>query len=91
MKICLIVDDYLPCSIKVAAKMMHELAVGLIAKGNEVSVVTPSTDVSKSFEVVYLDKVKIYKFKSGEIKNVSKISQLFVSKAIEHRMEIIKK
>lgn len=29
MKICLIVDDYMPHSIKAAAKMMHELGVEL--------------------------------------------------------------
>lgn len=42
MKICLIVDDYMPDSIKVAAKMMHEF----ILNGHEVSVLTPDVKIN---------------------------------------------
>ncbi|MBD3792443.1 MAG: glycosyltransferase WbuB, partial [Campylobacterales bacterium] len=42
MRICLIIDDYMPDSIKVGAKMMHELACELKDQGHEVTVVTPS-------------------------------------------------
>ena len=42
LRICILIDDYLPFSIKVAAKMMHELAVELKTKrGHAVTVVTP--------------------------------------------------
>ena len=44
MRICLIIDDYLPESIKVGAKMMHELACELKVQGHEVTVVTPSIE-----------------------------------------------
>jgi len=75
MKICLVVDDYMPNSIKVAAKMMHDLAVNLIEKGHEVSVITPSSSQKEKLDIILLDNVKIYKFKSGEIKNVSKVKR----------------
>ncbi|SPY79334.1 Uncharacterised protein [Providencia rustigianii] len=41
MHIALIIDDYLPSSTRVAAKMIHELAIELTALGNEVTIITP--------------------------------------------------
>jgi hypothetical protein len=75
MKICLIVDDYMPYSIKVAAKMMHELACEYINQGYEVTVVTPDPKLKTKYEIKYLDDVQIVYFKSGEIKNVNKIKR----------------
>ena len=75
MKICLIVDDYMPHSIKVAAKMMHELACEYIKQGHEVTVVTPNPKLKTKYEIKYLDDVQIVYFKSGEIKNVNKIKR----------------
>lgn len=75
MKICIIVDDYLPLSIKVAAKMMHELAVELNAMGHAVTVITPSTEIQKSYEFSSLDEIQIIRFKSGSIKNTGKIKR----------------
>lgn len=75
MKICIIVDDYLPFSIKVAAKMMHELAVELKTRGHAVTVVTPATDIKNSYEISYLDDIRILRFKSGSIKNTGKIKR----------------
>jgi len=40
-KICLIPDDYMPNSIKVAAKITYALARDFIKQGHQVSVVTP--------------------------------------------------
>ena len=74
MKICLIVDDYMPDSIKVAAKMMHELACKFVEQGHEVNVITPDSRIS-SLKIEILDRVTIYRFKSGEIKNVSKVKR----------------
>jgi glycosyltransferase involved in cell wall biosynthesis len=75
MKICIIVDDYLPESIKIAAKMMHELACELKTEGHEVTVVTPSPKLKKRMEIGTLDGVTICRFKSGEIKNIGKIKR----------------
>lgn len=73
MKICLIIDDYLPDSIKVGAKMMHELAIEFVSCGHVVTVVTPSPSLTNRFEVSELDGVKVWCFRSGKIKNISKM------------------
>lgn len=75
MKLLLIVDDYLPGSIKVAAKMMHDLALELIAQGNEVTVCTPDVTLNVPFVIEYLEGVRVLRFKSGVIKNVSKVKR----------------
>ena len=75
MKICLIVDDYMSYSIKVAAKMMHELACEYIKQGYKVTVVTPNPKLKAKYEIKYLDGVQIVYFKSGKIKNVNKIKR----------------
>ena len=75
MNICLIIDDYLPASIKVGAKMMHELALEFIAQGHSVTVITPCPGLQSKFEITQLDGVTICRFRSGEIKNVSKIKR----------------
>jgi O26-antigen biosynthesis N-acetyl-L-fucosamine transferase len=75
MKVCIIVDDYMPYSIKVAAKMMHELAVEFIAQRHQVSVLTPNSTQKDILVSSVLDGVNVYSFKSGEIKNVNKIKR----------------
>lgn len=75
MKIMLIVDDYLPDSTKVAAKMMHELACELHRCGHEVTVITPSPLINEELEVTLLDAITVCRFKSGEIKNTGKIKR----------------
>jgi glycosyltransferase involved in cell wall biosynthesis len=75
MKICIVVDDYLPDSIKVAAKMMHELACEFLSQGHEVTVITPSSTIESKREVETLDGVIICRFKCGPIKNVGKIKR----------------
>ncbi len=75
MKVLLLVDDYLPGSIKIAARMMHDLALELINQGHEVSVCTPDDKLSQPFSVEQYEGVQVLRFKSGEIKNVPKIKR----------------
>jgi len=75
MRLLLIVDDYLPYSIKVAAKMMHELALQFISEGHQVTVLTPDPTLEKLFEENQIDGVSVLYFKSGEIKNISKVKR----------------
>ncbi|WP_020159418.1 glycosyltransferase family 4 protein [Methylobacter marinus] len=75
MKVLLIIDDYLPDSIKVGAKMMHELAVEFVARGNQVTVITPDHRIGKRAETTVLDGVTVCRFRSGEIKNVAKVKR----------------
>lgn len=86
MKICLIVDDYMPHSIAVAAKMMHELSCEFMAQGHEVSVITPSTQQEEVCELSILDGVSVWRFKSGEIKNVGKIKRAINETLLSHRV-----
>ncbi|PJZ58169.1 glycosyltransferase family 4 protein [Leptospira barantonii] len=75
MRICIVVDDYMPHSTKIAAKMMHDLAKGFLTLGHKVVVVTPGPELNKPYEITDLDGVRIYRFRSGQIKNVSKIKR----------------
>ncbi|MGD9716737.1 MAG: glycosyltransferase family 4 protein [Sulfuricurvum sp.] len=85
MKICLIVDDYMPDSIKVAAKMMHELACEFLALGHDVTVITPSANLNRPYDLSVLDGVRIWRFKSGEIKNVGKIKRAINETLLSYR------
>ena len=75
MKLLLIIDDYLPDSTKVGAKMMHELAVELKNNGHEVFVLTPKPLQKKSLSVQKIDGINILFFRSGRIKNVGKFKR----------------
>jgi len=98
MKICVIVDDYLPDSTKIAAKMMHELAVEYKSQGHEVYVVTPDSykkyqNLENHTEV--LDGITIFRFPSGRLKNISKPIRLINEcllpfRALLHGRKIIK-
>ena len=75
MKLLLILDDYLPDSTKVGAKMMHELALVLKNKGHEISVLTPKPLQKAPLSVQKYDGINILFFRSGRIKNVGKIKR----------------
>lgn len=75
MKILIIVDDYLPSSIKIAAKMMHELAMQFKINGHESWVLTPSPQQEEKMKISELDGVNVLYFRSGEIKNTGKIKR----------------
>ena len=70
----LLIDDYLPDSTRVAAKMFHELAIELQKQGHSVTVATPSHMVFGT-EYSELDGIQIIKFKSGNVKAASKIKR----------------
>lgn len=75
MKLALIIDDYLPDSTRVAAKMFHELAVELITNGHNVTVITPSVSQVPSFLEEDIDGVNVWRFRSGPIKDVGKVTR----------------
>ncbi len=74
-RIAVFIDDYLPDSTKVAAKMMHELSSEFVHRGYQVDVFTPEASMAQSFVLSQLDGVNVYRFKSGEIKNTSLIKR----------------
>lgn len=74
MNVLLIVDDYLPHSTKVAALMMHDIALEFKENGHNVTVLTPSIQ-SSPLNVIELDGIKILYFRNGKIKNTHKIKR----------------
>lgn len=75
MKLALIIDDYLPDSTRVGAKMFHELAKEFIARGHDVTVITPCANLQKKMYVDNFEKVKVWRFKSGALKDVNKFQR----------------
>ncbi len=75
MRLALLIDDYLPDSTRVGAKMFHELAVYLQQQGHYVTVITPDCNQTDSLVCSELDGIKVWRFKSGEIKNIGKIKR----------------
>ncbi|NLM00567.1 MAG: glycosyltransferase family 4 protein, partial [Treponema sp.] len=70
MNIALVTDDYIPYSTRIAGKMLHELSVCLNEMGHSVTVITPHFSNQK-FIQEEIDNIKIWRFKSGVIKNVN--------------------
>ena len=75
MKLALIIDDYLPESTRVGAKMFHELALELMASGHNVTVITPAVGQVKSFTEQNVEGVNVWRFSSGPIKDVGKVTR----------------
>ncbi|GAB2767852.1 glycosyltransferase family 4 protein [Salinimicrobium soli] len=73
MKILLLVDDYLPHSTKIGAKMMHELGLALLNEGHQVSVATPDYRVSGKYVIEDLEGLRVYRFRSPDVKAPSKV------------------
>lgn len=86
MRLALIIDDYLPLSTRVGAKMMHELAVELIEQGYEITVITPHFDSDKPALIDdSLDGVTVWRFLSGQIKDVPKVKRAINETLLSHR------
>lgn len=77
MHLLIISDDYLPNSTRVHAKMLHELALELKARGHAVTVLTPGK-ASQSTKLVKasLDGIGVWRFRSGPVKDVSRVRRL---------------
>ena len=75
MKLALVIDDYLPDSTRVGAKMFHELALELMASGHNVTVITPAVGQAQKFTEQSIDGVTVWRFSSGPIKDVSKVTR----------------
>lgn len=75
MKILLIVDDYLPHSIKAAAQIMHDLAVEFKNHNHAVTVLTPRWGQKELLIEDSYEGVKVLYFKSGKIKNTRKLNR----------------
>lgn len=75
MRLALLIDDYMPDSTRVGAKMFHELACEFVKCGHEVVVITPGINQKNPLEKSDLDGVTVWKFNSGPIKDIGKIKR----------------
>lgn len=75
MRLALIIDDYLPHSTRVGAKMFHELACYYASQGHDVTVITPEHGQSERLIKSEIDNVKVWRFSSGAIKDVPKVKR----------------
>ncbi|WP_227741124.1 glycosyltransferase family 4 protein [Vibrio jasicida] len=75
MRLALIIDDYLPRSTRVGAKMFHELACHYAALGHDVIVITPEQGQQTKLVKSVIDNVKVWRFSSGAIKDVPKVKR----------------
>ncbi|ELV8763894.1 glycosyltransferase WbuB, partial [Vibrio fluvialis] len=75
MRLALIIDDYLPQSTRVGAKMFHELAKQLVESGHYVTVITPDDRIEKILETTDFDGVEVWRFRAGKIKDVGKVKR----------------
>ncbi|WP_019276552.1 glycosyltransferase family 4 protein [Vibrio coralliilyticus] len=85
MHLALIIDDYLPNSTRIGAKMFHELAVELKNKGHAVTVITPDENQTASVVIDDLDGIRIWRFKSGAIKDTNKIFRAINESFLSYR------
>lgn len=83
MRLLLIIDDYVPKSTRVSPKMMHELACYMTRQGHDVVVLTPGTKKQKTRLLKEkLDGVHVWRFKSGPVKDVSRLRRLVNESAL---------
>ncbi|MCE2594071.1 glycosyltransferase family 4 protein [Motilimonas cestriensis] len=75
MHLALVIDDYLPHSTRVGAKMFHELAIEFISQGHNVTVITPIVGQKAALTQDSIDGVNIWRFNSGPIKDIGKVKR----------------
>lgn len=77
MNLLIVIDDYLPNSTRVSAKMMHELALWLQDNGHKVVILTPCSEVKETtLDKTTHEGVEVWRFKSGPIKDISRVKRL---------------
>lgn len=74
MRIVLLVDDFLPESTKIHAKMFYDLALEFIGRGHQVVVIVPgSWNQKQNLIVDCLDGIEVWRFKSKPTRGVGKV------------------
>jgi glycosyltransferase involved in cell wall biosynthesis len=71
MNIAIFSDEYMPNGTRVHSKMLHELAVELLGRGHELTVITPGSCTQQSLlDIDQLDGVVVWRFKSPPTRGV---------------------
>lgn len=72
MHLALLIDDYLPSSTRVGAKMFHDLACEMQQEGHKVTVITPASPEQKiALLEDEIDGVSIWRFKCAALKDIA--------------------
>lgn len=76
MRLGLLIDDYLPHSTRVGAKMMHELAQEIASYGHTPIIITPG-HISQTNRLLIddYDGVTVWRFRNGPTKDIGKIKR----------------
>lgn len=75
MRFAFIIDDYMPDSTRVGAKMFHELALEFLKNGHEVVVIRPDSNQSEKLVKKLYEGVFVWSFRSPPLKDISKINR----------------
>ena len=75
MRFAFIIDDYMPDSTRIGAKMFHELALEFVKNGHEAIVIRPGCNQSEKIVKTFYEGVSVWSFKSPPLKDISKISR----------------
>jgi len=74
LRILILVDCYYP-SRKSSAKLVHDLAVELNRRGNQVVVVTPSDAITENLELQVEGGISVLRVSSGQIKGAKNVQR----------------
>ncbi len=85
MRILILVDCYYP-STKSSAKLVHDLAVELVQRGNQAVVLTPSETIAGKTESRTEDGVTVERVKMGRIKGVHRVVRAAKEMRLSARM-----
>ncbi|EJS8020244.1 glycosyltransferase family 4 protein [Escherichia coli] len=85
MKLLLIIDDYIPESTRVGAKMFHELALELSKNGHEVTILTPNSNLTQCLRVELIDGISVWYFKSGKLKDIGLLKRAINESLLSYR------
>ena len=71
MRVLILVDCYLP-SLKSSAKLIHDLGVEFYQQGHEITILTPTNQITHNLEVSMEDGLRVARVKTPQIKGASK-------------------
>ena len=86
MRIAFLLDEYLPESTRIHAKMCHDLALEFLRRGHEVVVISPGDrQQSNHLEIEHIDDVEIWRFKSPPTRGLGNIKRAINESLLSYR------
>lgn len=82
----LLVGDAFPPVRTSAAALMHDLAVNLVRNGHNCTVVTPDAQISRGFEIDYMDGFDVLRIRSAPLKRIGLVRRAINELLLSSRM-----